>query len=70
MGGFMCEILESCAHEERPLTGKVVDESGNGIGRVAVRACYTGWGWSNGGLVWDKPHCSETVLTDSYRSSL
>jgi hypothetical protein len=52
-----------CNHEPQTITGKVVDESGVALSDVAVMACYSGWGWSKGSVVWDKDYCSETVLT-------
>ena len=65
-----CAILfliidTGCTHEPQTITGKVVDESGFALSDVAVKACYSGWGWSQGSVVWDKNYCSETVLTSN-----
>ncbi len=54
----------ACSHEPQTITGKVVDESGAPLSDVKVVACYSGWGRSNGQLVWDKDYCSEAAQTD------
>ena len=54
-----------CIYESQTITGKVVDESGVEIRNVVVKACYSGWGWSSNGLVWDKDYCSEPAVTDN-----
>jgi len=54
-----------CGYESQTITGKVLDESGATMSDVAVTACYSGWGLSNGQLVWDKDFCSEPAVTDS-----
>ena len=53
-----------CMKEPQTISGTVVDGSGAALSDVVVTACYSGWGWSNGSLVWDKDYCSEPVLTD------
>ncbi len=53
-----------CSHKSQAITGKVVDESGNPLSGVTVSACYTGWGWASGSLVWDKSYCSKPGLTN------
>lgn len=53
-----------CSYDPLTITGKVVDESGAALGDVTVWACYSGWGWNNGYLVWDQDYCSETVQTN------
>lgn len=55
----------ACTRELQTITGKVVDESGAALNDAAVTACYSGWGWSSGQLVWDKDFCSEPVLTNN-----
>jgi hypothetical protein len=57
----------ACSDEPLTVTGKVVDESGNALSEVSVRACYSGWGWGEGEgyLVWDKDYCSKTTRTDA-----
>ena len=67
---IVCALLflaanTSCAYETQNITGKVVDESGAALSDVAVSACYSGWGWSGGYVVWDKDFCSEITLTNS-----
>jgi len=57
--------VAGCTHQEQQISGQVVAESGSALGDVAVTACYSGWGRSNGQLVWDKDYCSEPVSTDS-----
>ena len=57
-------VLTGCIYKFQSITGKVVDELGNSIPGVMVSACYSGWGWSVNGLVWDKRYCSEPVITD------
>lgn len=55
----------ACSHDPLTITGRVVDESGQPLSDVSVRACYSGWGQGEAGyLVWDKDYCSETALTD------
>ena len=55
----------ACSYDLLTITGMVVDESGNSLSNVSVRACYSGWGWGEAGyLVWDKDFCSETTQTD------
>ncbi len=55
----------ACSYDPLTIMGKVVDESGNSLSNVSVRACYSGWGWGEAGdLVWDKDFCSETTRTD------
>jgi len=67
---FACTFLflmtgVACSHDPLTITGRVVDESGNYLSDVSVRACYSGWGWGEAGyLVWDKDYCSETILTN------
>jgi len=56
--------LAGCTDQEQQLSGQVVAESGAALGDVAVTACYSGWGRSNGQLVWDKDYCSAPVATD------
>lgn len=55
-----------CSYQPLTINGKVVDESGDALGNVDVRACYSGWGWSEeaGYLVWDKNYCSEPTQTN------
>lgn len=53
-----------CTNETQTINGKVVDKSGNALSDVAVSACYSGWGWSSGYVVWDKNFCSEIILTN------
>lgn len=53
-----------CSYDPLTITGKVVDESGTALDDVIVWACYSGWGWSSGHLVWDQDYCSENVQTD------
>jgi len=65
-----CAILflilnTGCNHEPQTITGTVVDESGFALSDVAVKACYSGWGWSRGSVVWDKDYCSDTVMTSN-----
>lgn len=57
-------VGSGCTHEQT-ISGQVVDESGTALSGAAVTACYSGWGWSNGQLVWDKDYCSAPVLTDA-----
>ena len=54
-----------CTYGTQTITGKVVDESGAALSDVAVSACYSGWGWSSGYVVWDKDYCSELTLTNN-----
>ena len=54
-----------CTYDNQTITGQVVDESGSALNDVAVSACYSGWGWSSGYVVWDKDYCSDVVLTDN-----
>lgn len=54
-----------CTYGTQTITGKVVDESGAALSDVAVSACYSGWGWSSGSLVWDKDYCSELILASN-----
>ncbi|MFW2367777.1 MAG: hypothetical protein ACN4GW_15275, partial [Desulforhopalus sp.] len=54
-----------CSYETLVIRGKVVDESGTALNDVSVWACYSGWGRSDGHLVWDKDYCSETVQSDN-----
>ncbi|QPB72256.1 hypothetical protein D5125_17140 [Magnetovirga frankeli] len=62
---FLClTALLACTHEYQTITGKVVDESNVALNGVAVTACYSGWGWSDGQLVWDKVFCSEPIVTN------
>lgn len=56
--------IPGCSHEVRTISGQVVDESGSAVSGVALKACYSDWGWSNGRLVWDKDFCSEPVTSD------
>lgn len=56
--------VAGCTRQEQQISGQVFAESGEALGEVAVTACYSGWGRSNGQLVWDKDYCSEPVLTD------
>ncbi len=68
---YACAILfliasPGCAYENQKITGKVIGESGVALSGVSVTACYSGWGWSSGHLVWDKSYCSKPVLTDDY----
>ncbi len=53
----------ACGTRDRTIVGQVVDPQGRGLAGAAVRVCVTEWGWSQGGLVWDKIRCSEPVLT-------
>lgn len=67
--GFIFALLllvtmTACSYGPLTITGTVVDESGTALSDVAVLACYSGWGWSKGQLVWDKDYCSETTLTN------
>ncbi len=55
----------ACSYEPLTITGKVVDESGAALSDVEVWACYSGWGWSEDQLVWDKNYCSETTQTEN-----
>lgn len=58
-------VSTACSYDPLTITGKVVDESGNSLIDVSVRACYPGWGRGDAGyLVWDKDFCSETTQTD------
>lgn len=55
----------ACSYDPLTITGRVVDESGNSLSDVSVWACYSGWGWGEGGyLVWDKNYCSEITQTN------
>lgn len=58
-------VAVGCTHESQTITGQVVDESGAALNDVVVTACYSGWGWSSGYLVWDKNYCSQPVSTNS-----
>ena len=53
----------SCSYERQVITGTVEDESGSALSGASVTACYSGWGWSSGYLVWDKEYCSEPVTS-------
>jgi len=66
---IVCVLLflttsSACTREPQIIEGKVVDESNAALSGVAVTACYSGWGWSSGQLVWDKDYCSESVMTN------
>lgn len=66
---IVCSILFitatlACTRDPLTIEGEVVDESGSGLNGVTVTACYSGWGWSSGQLVWDKDYCSEPVVTN------
>jgi len=66
---FICLILISeisCGYEYDPLVikGEVVDENGAPLSNVNVRAFYSGWGFSEGQLVWDNDYCSVTAQTN------
>lgn len=54
-----------CSSETQTITGRVIDESGAALSGAEVTACYSGWGWSSGLLVWDKNYCSKPVLTNN-----
>jgi len=54
----------ACNHDSRTISGEILYESGAALSGVRVTACYSGWGWSAGSLVWDKDYCSDPVLTD------
>jgi len=56
--------LAGCTRQEQQISGQVIAESGAALSDVAVTACYSGWGWSFGQLVWDKDYCSAPVATD------
>lgn len=56
--------VAACSRDTRTISGTVVDESGAALAGAGVTACYSGWGWSSGSLVWDKDYCSDPVLTD------
>lgn len=63
---FLAITIVGCSfHLPKTITGEVVDESGMPLSDVAVRVCYSGWGWDNY-LVWDENYCSEPVFTDSH----
>ncbi|MDH3997467.1 MAG: carboxypeptidase-like regulatory domain-containing protein [Desulfuromonadales bacterium] len=61
---FLLVATAGCGQESQKITGEVLSESGTALYGAEVTACYSGWGWSSGQLVWDKDFCSETVLTD------
>ncbi len=56
--------LPACAQNERVIKGRVLDESNLPIQGANVIACYSGWGLSNGQMVWDKTFCSNAVVTN------
>ena len=51
---FLSMQVACSSKAPQTLSGKVLDEHGHPLQGVAVRACYSGWGWGDGGLVWDK----------------
>lgn len=61
---LLMTVDTGCTYETQTIAGKVVDESGVALSDVAVIACYSGWGWSSGYVVWDKDFCSEPDLTN------
>ncbi len=63
----LCSLIlfsSGCEYEHRTLQGVVKDENGAVIPGVSVTACYSGWSWANGSLVWDKSFCSQPARTD------
>jgi hypothetical protein len=62
----LCLIaLPACTRDEQTIEGAVVDESNAPVPGATVTACYSGWGWSNGQLVWDKVFCSDPVVSNN-----
>ncbi len=58
-------LLPGSTLAKPPIRGIVVDEQGVPLHGVQIVACYDGWGFSFGQLVWDKQFCSPPVLTAS-----
>ena len=61
---FLSAQTACSSRTSQTITGKVLDEHGNPLSGVTIQACYSGWGWGSGGLVWDRSYCSGQALTD------
>ena len=62
---FMMAIVGCSYSFPKTITGEAVNESGEALNDVAVRVCYSGWGWGDY-LIWDEDYCSDPVFTNSH----